>query len=78
MLAKPPPKEFTEEMQKQKQAASGQIGAGVEITPEMIEAGVTEFLSYDSRDLVDTPAQEVVRGILVAALEFGSSSPPSG
>ncbi len=39
MLTKPPPKEFTEEMQKQKQAASGQIGAGVEITPEMIEAG---------------------------------------
>ncbi len=44
----------------------------------MMEAGVAEFLSYDSRDLADTPAQEVVRGILVAALGSASSSPLSG
>lgn len=76
MLTTPIGKEFTGQMQKRKLDDGGQ--AGVDVTPEMIKAGVAEFLSYDSRDLVDTPAQEIVRGILVAALESASSSPLSG
>ncbi len=43
--------------------------AGIEVTDEMVRAGVAEFLSYDSRDLADTPAREIVTGILAAALE---------
>lgn len=44
MLIKPPPKEFTEEMQKQNQDAGGNPGNEIEVTPEMIEAGM-ELLS---------------------------------
>ena len=40
MLTKPPPKEFTEEMQKQNQDAGGQTGKEIEITPAMVVAGV--------------------------------------
>ncbi len=61
----------------EKRQAGAEV-TSIEVTPEMMEAGVAEFLSYDSRDLADTPAQEVVRGILVAALGSASSSPLSG
>lgn len=55
-----------------------QAGAEIDVSPEMVEAGVGEFLSYDSRDLADTPAREIVKGILRAALESAPSSLPSG
>ena len=32
-----------------------QAGGGIEITPEMLEAGVGELLSFFSEDLSDTP-----------------------
>ena len=34
---------------------SGQAGAEIEITPEMIDAGVGEFLSTLPEDVYDTP-----------------------
>ena len=43
-----------------------QGGAGVEITPEMIEAGVDEFLSLDSEDLAYSSPQDIVRWIFSA------------
>lgn len=52
--------------------------AKIGITPEMIKAGVAEYLSYGSDDLAGTPAHEIVIGILIAALEFAPSSHPSG
>ena len=41
MLSKPPPKEFTEEMQKQKEDVGRNPGNEIEVTPEMIAAGAS-------------------------------------
>ncbi len=40
--------------------------AGVEVTPEMIEAGVNELLSHDSEDLAHTNPHHTVRWIFEA------------
>ncbi len=54
-------------MQKRK-TDGGQAGAGVEITPEMIEGGVDVLLGYDSRDLMETSSSLIVSEILFASL----------
>ncbi len=54
-------------MQKRK-TGGGQAGAAVEITPEMIGAGVDIFLGYDLCDLMETSPRLIVSEILFASL----------
>jgi len=74
MLTKPSAKEFTEEMKKQKQDAGGQAGAEIEVTPEMIEAGVGVILDYYSEELQDE-APCVVRNVYQAMFSVFSGQP---
>ena len=70
MLIKPPPKEFTEDMQKQNQDAGGNPGNEIEVTPEMIEAGVEAFFPFDRRyDEIDGAIARVWRAMWMARLE---------
>ena len=47
----------------------------VEITPEMIDAGADELLSFESRDLAGTQASQVVRQIFEAMAKIAPRSP---
>ena len=49
MLTRPPAKEFTEEMKIQKQAVSGQPDLEIEVTPEMIEAGLDIYFDWEAQ-----------------------------
>ena len=70
MLIKPPPKEFTEEMKKQKQDAGGHPANEFEVTPEMIKAGVEAFFPFDRRyDEIDGAIARVWRAMWMARLE---------
>ena len=51
----------------------GQASAGIEVTPEMIDAGVNAF--YES-DVEYDPPKEIVRFILVSALRESRQSSP--
>lgn len=70
MLTKPPPKEFTEEMQKQKLDAGRNPGNEFEVTPEMIKAGVEAFFPFDRRyDEIDGAIARVWRAMWREKLE---------
>jgi len=78
MLIKPPPKEFTEEMKKQKQDADGQTGKEIEITPAMIQAGrrvfddwMAEWNYWEGGFPGDAVVDEMIASIL--ACTFASS-----
>ncbi len=47
----------------------------VEITPEMIDAGADELLSFESRDLAETQASQVVRQIFEAMAKVAPRAP---
>lgn len=51
--------------QLEKRQAGAEVTA-IEATPEMIEAGVDEFLSLDSEDLAYSRPQDIVRWIFSA------------
>ena len=70
MLTKPPPKEFTKEMKKQKQDAGRIPGNEFEVTPEMIKAGLEAFFPFDRRyDEIDGAIARVWRAMWMARLE---------
>ena len=60
MLIKPPPKAFTEEMQKNEQWADVRTAFEIKVTPGMVEVGVRAFWSFDSRF---EDAEDVVKRI---------------
>jgi len=55
----------------------GQASGEIEITPEMIEAGVEEFLTFRSDDLAVTSPRLMVECVLRSALEASIQVPVS-
>ena len=47
---------------------AGAVGE-IEITPEMIEAGIQEYLSHDSDDLLHTKPERILSWIYLAMAE---------
>ncbi len=73
-LTKPPAKECTEEMKKQKQAASGQAGAEVMVTPEMIRAGLEYLWDSGRLDFESETDRLYIEGIIEAVFKAGGFS----